>query len=217
MSHPFWSVTAGFGRLTLDAPPSNTMTTSFFTSFHHVVKQIAGTEGLRAVIVTGSGRHFSSGADIKSLLADAGEGMLNENFEAFGMLEQLTVPVIAAIRGVCLGSALELALACHYRICADDAVLGLPETNFNLMPGIGGTGRMMKLAGTAKTVELVLRGMTFTAGDAHRWGLVDLVVPRKELLATTEQLAHSLPAGADPSLKKYYLRNLVKHYANIES
>lgn len=217
MINPSWTVTEGIGYLTINAPPSNTMTTSFFRSLNQLVRQIEAIDSLKAVIITGSGRHFSSGADVNGLLAEAGEGMLNENFEAFGVIEQLAVPVIAAIRGVCLGSALELALACHYRICADDAVLGLPETNFNLMPGIGGTGRMRRLAGTAKTVELVLRGMTFSAGDACQWGLADLVVPRKELMATAENMARLLPAGTEPSLKKCYLRTLVKQHANIES
>ena len=107
---------------------------------------------------------------------------MDDNLKSFMYFDRLAVPVAAAIRGVCLGSALELALFCRVRVCGAGSVLGLPETTFGLIPGCGGIQKMNALAGKRRTLELVLSGATFDAGDALRWNIVDAVVPRADVV-----------------------------------
>lgn len=196
----------GIGLLELNSPPSNTMSLAFFQEFASVLEFISQQKKLDALVVSGHGRHFSSGADLGSLLAEVtnksitpvkgqtGEvpDFLSENYRTLLRLEQLRIPVIASIRGVCLGSALELALFSHFRICGEDAVFGLPETSFNLVPGLGGIFKLRYLAGEAGTLELVLKGNTFRAEDALRYGLVDKIVPKRTLLQTAFDFAREV-------------------------
>jgi enoyl-CoA hydratase/carnithine racemase len=198
------------GYLTLDRPPSNTMTMEFFREFRGAVSEISGKPGLRAVIVRGQGRHFSSGADIHELLGHSDQETMLENYRAFTALERLNIPVISAIRGVCLGSAFELALFCHFRISAGDAVLGLPESTFNLMPGIGGIQRITKLAGRAKAIELILRGNTFSAREAFEMKLVDAVVPKNELIPVAIEIAKQLVEPYQKEGRKYYINKVLR-------
>jgi enoyl-CoA hydratase/carnithine racemase len=194
-----WTIEQGIGRLTLSQPPSNTMTMGFFHELQVLIYEIATMQGLKAVIISGNGRHYSSGADISELLCSVNNQTMLENYRAFVMLEQLQIPVISAIRGVCLGSAFELALFSHFRICAEDAVLGLPESTFNLMPGIGGIQRVAALAGKARAIEIILRGNTFSAWDARDLGLVDAVVPKGEVMPLSTEFANALPANVYPA------------------
>lgn len=205
-----WDIEEGIGWLKLNQPPSNTMTIGFFTELRSLVKTIKSTPGLKAVIICGMGRHFSSGAEINELLLNINEQVMLENYRSFVMLEQLDIPVISAIRGVCIGSAFELALFSHFRICSEDAVLGLPESNFNLMPGIGGIRQVARLAGTAKAIEITLRGNTFPASDAFAMGLVDAVVPKGELLQVSLQIAKALPDKINMANRSVYLHKYIK-------
>ncbi len=190
-----WTVEQGIGRLTLHQPPSNTMTMEFFRELQALMREIALLKPLKAIIISGSGRHFSSGADIDELLVSADHQTMLENYRALVLLEQLTIPVISAVRGVCLGSAFELALFSDFRICAADAVLGLPESTFNLMPGLGGIQRAAALTGKAAAIGIILRGDTFPAEDALRMGLVDAVVPKRNLQMISMAFATALPVN----------------------
>lgn len=206
-----WTIENSVGRLVMNQPPSNTMTIAFFRDLGRLLEELtARPEKPRAIIISGSGRHFSSGADIGELLNLADEGTLQANSRTFLMLEQLNIPVIAAIRGVCLGSALELALFCHFRICSDDAVFGLPESTYNLMPGIGGTAKVSALAGKAKALEIVLRGNTFPASDALDTGLVDAIVPKKKLMDFAEDFALAIPGGYDGTGRQVCIHKYLK-------
>lgn len=168
---------------------------AFFKEFRVMMHDIATTKGLKAIIISGNGRHYSSGADINELLANVDHRTMLENYRAFVMLEQLKIPVISAIRGVCLGSAFELALFSHFRLCSADAVLGLPESTYNLMPGIGGIQRVASLAGKANAISMILRGVTFSADDALGMGLVDAIVPKDKLLDLAIDFANRLPTN----------------------
>ncbi len=188
-----WNSENQVGRLTLNQPPSNTMTMGFFRELRILVTEISMDHTLKAILISGSGRHYSSGADITELLNNVNQQTMLENYQAMLMLEQLKIPLISAIRGACLGSAFELALFSHFRICAEEAVLGLPESTFNLMPGLGGIQRVAALAGRAKAVEIILRGNTFTGREALESGLVDAVVPKNEVLPCSLAFADALP------------------------
>ncbi len=154
----------------------------------------------------GRGRHFSSGADLDDLIGglkgdrsglSAGDSILLDNLSSFRFFEELPVPVIAAIRGVCLGSGLELALFCHARICGSGAVLGLPETGFGLIPGCGGILNLAARTGRGRTLETVLAGSSFGAEDALAMNIVDAVVPRKDVVAAAVRLIGKIHAHGE--------------------
>jgi enoyl-CoA hydratase/carnithine racemase len=158
-----------------------------------IIGEIADGASIRGVVMYGRGRHFSSGAVLDDLIGslkndnagrEAGESLLSENLSSFSFFEELAVPVIAAIRGVCLGSGLELALFCHARICGAGSVLGLPETGFGLIPGCGGILNLAARAGRRRALESVLTGSSFGADEARAMDMVDAVVPRKDVVAS---------------------------------
>jgi len=216
-----YSIVEGMGHLMLNQPPSNKMTLDFFLEFNEMIATIGKSNEIRALVISGKGRHFSSGADLSALLKEIhlkskvglnGEitlepGFLTENYNAFLALDQLNIPVIAAIRGVCLGSALELALFSHFRFSSEEAVFGLPETSFNLIPGLGGITKVASLSGKANTIELVLKGKTFTAFDALKLNLIDRILPKKEFLHQSFSFAGSIAGDYHKEKRKLYLRN----------
>lgn len=196
----------GIGQLELNTPPSNTMTMEFFSEFASVLEFVRDQQVFRALIISGHGRHFSSGADVPVLLKEILEkartdkkgrltkvpDFLSNNYKSLLILESFSIPVISAIRGVCLGSALELALFSHFRLCGEDAVFGLPEASFNLVPGLGGIYKLYCISGEALALERVLKGSTFTAQDALKYRIVDKLVPKKNLLPTAIDFARKV-------------------------
>lgn len=213
-----WSVTRGIGYLFLDRPPSNEMNRDFFREMGRMILQIRNEKELKGIILAGSGRHFSSGADLEELLGGLSlenTGFLEENYRVLASLEEMSVPVVAAIRGVCVGAAFELALMCHFRICCEDAVLGLPESGFNLMPGLGGVRRIASLCGPASALELTLRGNTFGAGEAARLGLVDQVVTKGELMPAAEKLIRSIDGTYYREKRSLYINRYIDKHVVI--
>jgi enoyl-CoA hydratase len=214
-----WHIEDGIGLLELNQPPSNHMTTRFFDEFAAISGLVEKSKELKAIVIAGTGRHYSSGANLGELLdkicsKGCGEPMavsksqghfLERNYRAFRMLENLTIPVISAIRGVCLGSAMELAMYSHFRFCGEDAVFGLPEATFNLMPGMGGIRKFTELAGKAKSMEYILTGKTFPAQEALELGIVDRIFPKRKTLEISIDFARSLPEKYNKTLKKMYL------------
>jgi len=187
-----WEVRDEIGYLSFVDPPENRMDSAFFEEFSVLVSEIIPASAIIASIISGSGRHFSSGAELKDLFRiikqEKTEALIS-NFEIFHSLNQLRIPVIAAIKGVCIGSGLELALHCHFRLCAEDAILGLPESSFGLIPGLGGISKLMELSGKAKAIELVLKGQNINASDALNWHIVDAVFSKNILMEKAIQLA----------------------------
>ncbi len=185
-------IKSNIGYLTLDAPPRNEMDHSFFERLDVVCRNelplVAADRAIRGMIVTGAGRHFSSGANIselrESMAADPGLALarLHRNVRVIRALETLPFPVVAAIRGCCLGSGLELALACRRLVAAENAVLGLPETSLGVIPGCGGTIRLPEKVGRSQAVRLILSGRPLLAHEAAEIGLVDAVVRKSELI-----------------------------------
>ncbi len=168
------------------------------------------------IVIYGSGRHFSSGADLDDLIsaikepeesADAGDRsyILNDNLRSFAFFENLDIPVVAAIRGVCLGSALELTLFCHARICGNGSVLGLPESTFGLIPGCGGIQKMASMVGRSRAMELVLSGSTFTPEEALRWKIVDKIAPKNDVLSLAIDFIRSITPGYDRARMNSYI------------
>ncbi|MFH1160511.1 MAG: enoyl-CoA hydratase/isomerase family protein [bacterium] len=208
-----WKVDQGIGHLVLNQPPSNQMTVHFFQEMKKLQERVLQMKELRAILIYGKGRHFSSGANLDELLpkilAQDPHLDLEANYDALRYFEDLQIPVISAIRGACLGSALELALFCHFRFCGEDAVFGLPETNFNLIPGIGGIQRFSRLAGKARALEYILTGRTFDAQTALELGLVDRIWPKKEVVDRALAFAKNLPASYVSEMREVYLMRTV--------
>ena len=157
----------------------------------------------RCVVMTGAGKAFVAGADIGELsvldvpgaarLAEIGQYLMHT-------IENFPVPVIAAINGFALGGGCELAMACDIRLASDKAKLGQPEVNLGIIPGYGGTQRLVRLVGKGKAKELVLTGDLIGAEEAHRIGLVDEVYPAEELMAKAMEMAKKIAAKSAPSI-----------------
>jgi enoyl-CoA hydratase/carnithine racemase len=154
-------------------------------------QQAAADPQIRAVIVTGGEKVFAAGADITEFTSLTFQEMslrataLSSAFDAVAKIEK---PTVAAITGYALGGGCELALACDWRVVADDAKLGQPEIRLGIIPGAGGTQRLARLIGPAKAKDLVFSGRMVDAGEALRIGLADRVVPAAEVHATAAEL-----------------------------
>ncbi|MDX9695923.1 MAG: enoyl-CoA hydratase/isomerase family protein [Bacteroidales bacterium] len=208
-----WHIKEDIGFLQLNNPPSNQMGNLFFEEFYWWRTEVIDKVDIKAVIIYGSGRHFSSGAVIDDLISIISRSygqsgdikkvseFLNINSQIFYSLKKLDIPVIAAINGVCLGSALELALCADYIICGDKAVLGLPETTFGLMPGCTGTLTLSKLTSKANAIEIILSGNTFNPEKALEYNLINKIVPSKDLLEAAIKTAHDLSIRFTKDLK----------------
>ena len=147
----------------------------------------------RAVVITGAGRNFVGGADIREFGAPMAEPTLPQIIDR---IEASDKPIVAAINGAALGGGLEFALGCHHRIAAPEAKLGLPEVKLGIVPGAGGTQRLPRLAGPAAAVELIASGRIVTAAEALSLGIVDRVVSG-DLIAAAIAMARDL-AGQPP-------------------
>ena len=207
-----WKVIDGIGYLTLADPPENRMDALFFRELQALTSEIIPKSRCNAIIVSGSGRHFSAGADLDDLARVIHSGkagdLLSGNYNAMKYLEDLNIPVIAAIRGVCIGSGLELAMHCHFRLCAYGALLGLPETGFGVIPGAGGIQKMISFAGKAKAIELILKGNNFAARKAFDLHIADVLFPKKELMEKAAQLAAIAADNYRRYRKKEYLEKI---------
>ncbi|HEY74991.1 MAG TPA: hypothetical protein G4O00_02270 [Thermoflexia bacterium] len=188
--------------LTIDHPPVNSFNKQVVTELDEAIDQLLADDEVKAIVITGGGTNaFVAGADIpeiKELLDNPGEGyaaareFLERGQRVFLKIERATKPVIAAINGFCLGGGLELAMACHMRICSDRARLGQPEINLGLIPGWGGTQRLARLTNKGKAIELILTGDMITAQEAYRIGLVNKVVPAGAVLKEARDLARKI-------------------------
>ncbi len=148
-------------------------------------------EEMGVIIITGAGdKSFAAGSDIRqirerSLL----DGLAAPPQRNLAKIENIEKPIIAAINGFALGGGCELSMACDIRIASDRAKLGQPEVNLGIMPGAGGTQRLINLVGLGKAKELILTGDIIDAREAERIGLVNKVVPHEELMAAAREMA----------------------------
>ncbi len=184
--------------VTLNNPPSNLLGTPVLQELDQLFGQLEADDAIRVIILTAAGKFFCPGADIKELaqlstvhqgaeLSGRGQALLNR-------IERFDKPVIAAINGACLGGGLEMAMACHMRVAAAGAPLGLPEIKLGLIPGFGGTQRLPRIIGPSKAAELILTGETITAEEALTLGLVNRVVPAPEVQPKARKLAGMITA-----------------------
>ena len=170
---------------------------------------------VRCVIITGEGdRAFSAGADITAfpkVTPVKAQEFSRRGQKVFSKIEEMSKPVIAAINGYALGGGLELALACDFRIASEHAELGTPEINLGIIPGWGGTQRLVRTVGLRNARRIVMFGERIKADEALKMGLVDKVVPFEKLREEAKALAKRLAEGPPIALK------YAKHALNFGS
>ena len=208
--------------VTLNRPDKlNALNRETLAELHQAFEDAANDASVRVVVLTGSGpKAFVAGADIAEM-----EGLSPvqaRDFSRFGQklmvrIEQLGKPVIAMINGFALGGGMELALCCHLRIAADSAKLGQPEINLGLVPGFGGTQRLLRLAGRATALELCLLGQPIDAARALTLKLVTQVVPAAELESTVMAIAGQLANAAPQALRGILDAVLIGGEAGLET
>ncbi|HAS8563727.1 TPA: fatty acid oxidation complex subunit alpha FadJ [Vibrio vulnificus] len=182
--------------LGIDVPNEkmNTLQAAFADEMKAIFAQLKDCSGLKGLIVHSlKPDNFVAGADVRMLeackTAPEAEALARQGQELFQQLSDLPYPVVAAIHGPCLGGGLELALACDFRVCSDDAAtrLGLPEVQLGLLPGSGGTQRLPRLIGLLPSLDLILTGKQLRANKAKKLGVVDACVPQTILLDVAKQ------------------------------
>ncbi|MBN4072408.1 enoyl-CoA hydratase/isomerase family protein [Crocinitomix catalasitica] len=181
--------------ITINRPESlNALNSETIVELGKAFKAGDADNNTAAMIVTGSGeKAFVAGADIKEFVdfsVEEGNKLSAQGHEIlFGMIENLSTPVIAAINGFALGGGLELAMSSHIRIASDNAKMGLPEVSLGVIPGYGGTQRLAQLVGRGRAFEMVCTAGMISAEDAKNCGLVNHVVTQEELLPLAEKIA----------------------------
>lgn len=179
-----WEIVDGIGTIRLDRPPMNALNTQVQEELRAAAGAATADAGVRAVIVYGGAKVFAAGADIKEMADMSYIDMVDRAAalsSAFDAIARIPKPVVAAVTGYALGGGCELALACDWRVVAEDARLGQPEIKLGVIPGAGGTQRLARLVGPARAKDIVLSGRLVDAAEALRIGLADRVVPAAEV------------------------------------
>lgn len=187
--------------VTINRPDKlNALNRDVFTELEQVVDEIQKDPAIRSAIITGAGtKAFVAGADIREfngLSKDQATALAKRGQDIFSKIENSAKPIIAAVNGFALGGGCELAMACHFRIAADNAKFGQPEVNLGLIPGYGGTQRLTQLIGKGRAIELLISGNMIDANTALQYGLVNYVVPASELLTKTASVLAIINAKA---------------------
>lgn len=196
----------GIRTITIQRPDKlNALNAATLDALDAAFAEAASDAAVRVVVLTGSGpKAFVAGADIaemNALTPVQGRDFSLRGTRMMRRVERLPKPVIAMVNGFALGGGLELAMCCHLRIAADTARVGQPEINLGLIPGFGGTQRLLRLCGRAATLELCLAGAPINAERALQLGILNRVVPMAELEAETMKLAAQLAASAPLALR----------------
>jgi enoyl-CoA hydratase len=194
--------------LTINRPDKmNALNFDTLGEIESAIKRVYSEKEIRGVVITGSGeKAFVAGADI-SEIAGVKEGDEAYNFSKngqriFSFIENSPKPIIAAVNGFALGGGCELALACHIRLASENAKFGLPEVTLGIIPGYGGTQRMVGLVGKGKALEIMLTGGMITAVEAHEIGLVNEVLPAAELIIKAKALLNKIFRNAPMAVAK---------------
>jgi enoyl-CoA hydratase len=186
------------GVITINRPEvRNSLNLAVFQGLNDILDKLSADNEVRALVITGAGNTFVSGADIHELLSyDTQVGWSASRFQqsVFNKLERIGKPSIAAINGFALGGGLELALSCTLRVASVNAKMGFPELGLGMIPAFGGTQRLVRTVGRAKAAELLLFRSIINAEEAHRIGLVNQVVEQDQVLTRATEWANDLCA-----------------------
>lgn len=184
--------------LTLNNPPDNRLVRPDFIEIGTLDKFLSEQQA-KSLIIKGTGRHFSSGADIETLKKQSANKSLNFSLnkgkELLNYVYQLNIPVISAIEGVCFGGGLEIALSTHIRVISEKALMAFPETMHDLMPGLGGNYLIKRHMTLGQSIELILSNNILDAAETRQRGLADYICPAKQTLDFSYELAHKMTGG----------------------
>jgi enoyl-CoA hydratase len=211
-----WSSEDRIATITIARPPANALASGLLKEISGVLDEIEGNEEIRVVLIHGEGRFFSAGADIKEFTTiKTGEDfaqLAEYGQDLFERMEHFPKPIIAAIHGAALGGGLELAMACHFRLVAENAKLGLPELQLGLIPGFAGSQRLPRFVGVARAAEMLFTSDPITGVEAVQYGLANHAYPEEQLLENAYKLAGKIakksPVSIGAAIK---LLNYSKH------
>jgi enoyl-CoA hydratase / 3-hydroxyacyl-CoA dehydrogenase len=201
----------------LNRPPANPMSPTLIKEFMELWSECNGSDEIRSVVIASSNIFtFSAGADIKEFTkmdASGGAGLLDSGHAMLREMETSPTTTIAAVNSIAFGGGCELAMACDFRLAAESATFGQPEINLGIIPGFGGTQRLPRLVGEGKALEMNLTGDAISAGEAHRLGLANAVVPDHELFDTALGWARKLASAAPLAIEQI---KKVSHKGDID-
>ncbi len=195
----------GVATITINRPKSlNALNSEVLHELTPLLESIAQKEEIRVLIITGAGeKAFVAGADISELAelnALQGKYFVKTGHECMGKLQDLQIPVIAAVNGFALGGGLELALACDFIYASENAKFGLPEITLGLIPGFGGTQRLARIVGKNIAKEMIFTGKPISAEEARNLGIVNKILAHDDLMMETRKTAESISAKGRVSL-----------------
>lgn len=196
------SLANGIFTITINRPEKlNALNREVMNDLASALDEVEKEADIKAVIITGAGQKaFVAGADISEftgLSGEEGKALAKRGLDIFFRIENNRKPIVAAVNGFALGGGCELAMACHFRIASEGAKFGQPEVNLGLIPGYGGTQRLVHLIGKGRALELLMTGNTIDAQTALQYGLVNHVVPQEELLNKATSILETV-AGKAP-------------------
>lgn len=180
-------LTDGIYTITINRPDKlNALNQDVLKALDTELDNIYSNPDIRTVIITGSGvKAFVAGADISEfnqMNVEQSRQLAKRGQDLFFRIERCPKPIVACVNGFALGGGCELAMSCHFRIASPNALFGQPEVNLGILPGYGGTQRLVQLIGKGRAMELLMSGQTINADTALQYGLVNYVVPQEELL-----------------------------------
>lgn len=195
----------GVAIATINRPPANALSSALIGEIDALLDDIENNDLVRVIILRGEGRFFSAGADIKEFTSVTSSEEFSElsanGQRVFERLEQFSKPIIASIHGAALGGGLELAMACHIRLVASDAKLGLPELQLGLIPGFAGTQRLPRYVGVAKAAEMMLTSDPILGDEAVQLGLANKALSEESLFDETLKLAQQIAKKSPVAMK----------------
>lgn len=197
----------GICTITINRPDKlNALNSDVIEELGLVMDEVYTTAEIKSVIITGAGpKAFVAGADISGfsgLSKEEGMALAKKGQDVFFKIENCPKPVVAAVNGFALGGGCELAMACHFRLCSENAKFGQPEVNLGLIPGYGGTQRLTQLLGKGKSMELQMTAHLMDAEEALRCGLVNHVTTADALLARTKDILQIIMTKAPVAVSK---------------
>jgi enoyl-CoA hydratase/carnithine racemase len=197
-------VADGIATIRLARPPMNALDAAMQDELRDAATEAGERDDVAAVIVYGGEKVFAAGADIKQMQAMSYGDMVTRSGplqESMTALARLPKPTVAAITGYALGGGLEVALACDFRVCGENAKVGQPEILLGIIPGAGGTQRLARLVGPARAKDLIFSGRFVDAAEALSMGLVDRVVPAADVYTAARELVARYVGGPALALR----------------
>tara|TARA_B100000315_G_scaffold257604_1_gene307000 strand:+ start:32768 stop:33553 length:786 start_codon:yes stop_codon:yes gene_type:complete len=188
----------------LDNPPVNALSKELITELNESLDWLENNDLFSLVVFSGEGKHFCAGADLKERQSMSDEevaSFVSSVCDTFQRVAEISAPTLAAINGTCFGGGLELALACDFRVMADQGFIGLKETSLGIIPGAGGTQRLPKLIGVSKAKYWIFSAQSFTPEEAFEDGVIDWLVTSDDLKTAVYEITKDIVCNAPLALK----------------